>query len=123
MDLRGSESLISLSASFSSPLDSSWLPSLSFRGQSTAKNSGSNHAATLGSAREAQQPLTVVGRRLLALLPPSDAAAVGGPVVTVLLLVLDENLAQQLLRRGERLSGLQLTAHRSRSLAAECQLR
>ena len=39
MDLRGSESLTILSASFSSPLDRSWLPSPSVRGHSTRTKS------------------------------------------------------------------------------------
>lgn len=114
MDLRGSESAINLSASFSSPLDKSWLPSLSFRGQS-AKTSQSRPVRALASERETQQPLTIVGRRLLPLLSPPDAAAGGGPVVTVLLLVFHQNLPQQLLRRGQQLPGLQLNTHRSDS--------
>lgn len=71
----------------------------------------------LGSARETQLWLTVGGRRLLPLLSPSDAAAVGGPVVPVLLLVLDQNLAQQLLRGGEGLPRLQLTPTHKRELS------
>lgn len=55
-----------------------------------------------------QSALTVVGRRLLLLLPASNTATIGGPVVVVLLLVFNENLPQQLLWRGERLSRLQL---------------
>lgn len=56
--------------------------------------------------------LTVVGWRLLLLLPTSDAAAIGGPVVVVLLLVFYEDLPQQLLWRGKRLSGFQLKPNR-----------
>lgn len=130
MDFRGSESFTILSASFSSPLDRSWLPS-SVRGQST--HATANYQPNRNSFDRLHQltiiyhitkaklmllsqqgrtggclHFTVVRRRLLPWLFAPYAATLRGSVMVMFLLVFDKNLPHQFLRRRQQLTFAQL---------------